>query len=122
MPSVLDTIYDEGKSQLLLYYSWAALNRARGSAYGMHPFSGLLKGGDAGLGDGDIIFGGATGSDCTDTTAVHHNRKATRNRHKRTRPRCQRDGDRVMIITFISAWAFFSRRKTRQRSAASFGL
>jgi hypothetical protein len=69
--------------------------------------SRLLEGGDAGLSNVYIIFGGATGSHRTDTMTVHHYREAPRNGDKRTWTCRQGNGDGMMIISFISAWAFF---------------
>jgi len=69
--------------------------------------SRLLEGGDASLSDLDIILGGATGSHRADTMTVHHYREAPRNSDKGTWTCCQGNGDGMMIISFISAWAFF---------------
>ena len=105
------------------YYSRCAMNKPELLQLPVRKASSrLLKGGNAGLGNVDIIFGGAAGSHRTDTPPVNHDRKAAGNGHERTRPCGQSDGDGVMIIAFVSAWTFFSRRETRQRSAAGFGL
>src|SRR5918996_4532149 len=82
----------------------------------------LLKGDDARLSNVNIVLGGATRSDCADTAAVHHDRKTARNGHESTWARRQSDGDRVMVIAFVSARTLFSRRKTCERSAAGFSL
>src|SRR5262249_53949180 len=84
--------------------------------------SRLLEGGDAGLSNVYIIFGGATGSHRADTMTVHHYREAPRNGDKRTWTCRQGNGDGMMIISFVSAWAFFPGREGLKRTTASFGL
>src|SRR5262249_21009989 len=83
--------------------------------------SRLLEGGDAGLGNVDIVFGGATGSDRTNTTAINHDWKATGHGHKRTRPCGQRDGDRMMIISFVSALIVALQRQSQTRRTEDLG-
>src|SRR4029450_2859952 len=106
----------------LLVLQMSGTEQGLGFAYAVETISGLLKGGNARLGNVDIIFGGATASPRTDTPPVNHDRKAAGNGHERTRPCRQSDGDGVMIISFVSAWTFFPRRETRKRSTAGFCL
>src|SRR5262245_39659362 len=105
----------------LLVLHMSGTEQGLGFAYVVETISGLLKGGNAGLGNVDIIFRGAASSDRANTPAVNHDRKAAGNGDKRTWPCRQSDGDGVMIIPLVSAWTLFSRRETRERGAASFG-